>query len=179
MQAALQSRFKPSTPTDELDKLSVKQFAQNTDRKIAWAIKTFWDWRKERMVDPSCPSEILWCSIDNPSLCKEYLCKTLCQFVNEVRRKDGLEFPGKTLYNLVLCVQFYLEKKGIFWKLVDDPDFVRLKFTIDNLMKKGLVRGCLPRWSHNQFHSTKKKFCGILICWESKIPTNFTVLFSV
>ena len=47
-----------------------------------------------------------------------------------------MEFPGKTLYDLVLCIQFYLKKKGIFWKLVDDPDFVRLKFTIDNLMKK-------------------------------------------
>ncbi len=56
--------------------------------------------------------------------------------MNEVRRKDGIEFPGKMLYDLILCVQFYLEKKGIFWKLVDDPDFVRLKFTVDNLIKK-------------------------------------------
>ncbi len=53
-----------------------------------------------------------------------------------MRGKDGLEFPGKTLYDLVLCVQFYLEKNGVFWKLVEDPDFVRLKFTIANLMKK-------------------------------------------
>ncbi len=48
------SRFKPPSSTDELDKLSGKQFAQNTDQKIAWAIEMFREWRKERMVDPSC-----------------------------------------------------------------------------------------------------------------------------
>ncbi len=76
--STMQSRFKPSTSTDELDKLSGKQFAQNTDRKILWAIEMFREWMKERMLDPSCPSEILWCSIDDPDLCKEHLCKSLC-----------------------------------------------------------------------------------------------------
>ncbi len=87
------------------------------------------------MLDPSCPTEILWCSLEDPDLNNEHLCRTLCRFVNEVRRKDGKEYPGRTLYDLVLCIQFHLEKRGKFLKLFDDPDFTRLKFTVDNLMK--------------------------------------------
>ncbi len=87
------------------------------------------------MLDPECPTKILWCSLDDPELNKLHLCHTLCSFVNEFRQKDGQEYPGKTLYDLVLCIQFHLEKKGKFWKLIDDQEMVRLKFTLDNLMK--------------------------------------------
>ncbi len=56
--------------------------------------------------------------------------------MNEVKRKDGKEYPGRTVYDLVLCIKFFLEKRGKFLKLLDDPDFVRLKFTVDNIMKQ-------------------------------------------
>ena len=128
--------FKKKTTSAELDQLSGKTFALNTDRKITWAVDLFKDWRKERVLNPECPTEILWCSLDDPTLNKSHLCRTLCSFVNEVRRKDGNEYPGKTLYDLILCLQFYLEKRGLFWKLIDDQEMVRLKFTLDNLMKK-------------------------------------------
>ena len=129
-------RFKKASTDEELDELSGKKFALNTERKILWAVVLFWDWKTERMRDLECPTEILWCSLEDKSLSKSHLCRTLCSFVNEVQRKDNKEYPGKTLYDLVLCVQFYLEQKGIFWKLIDDQEFVRLKFTLDNLMKK-------------------------------------------
>ncbi len=124
-----QFRFKKATSNAELDQLSGKKFALNTDRKITWAVDLFNNWRDERMKDPDCPTEILWCSLKDPTLNKAHLCRTLCSFVNEVRRKDRQEYPGKTLYDLVLCLQFHLEKKGMFWKLIDDEEFVQLKFT--------------------------------------------------
>ena len=129
-------RFKKASTDEELDELSGKKFSVNTARKISWAIELFRDWKNERMKDPDHPTEIMWCSLEDKTLNKAHLCRTLCSFVNEVRRKDGKEYPGKTLYDLVLCVQFYLEQKGIFWKLIDGEEFMRLKFTLDNLMKK-------------------------------------------
>ncbi len=129
-------RFKKALTDKELDELSGKKFSLNAERKISWAIELFRDWKTERMKDPECLTEIMWCSLEDKTLTKSHLCRTLCSFVNEVRRKDSQEYPGKTLYDLVLCVQFYLEQKGIFWKLIDDQEFVRLKFTLDNLMKK-------------------------------------------
>ncbi len=62
------------------------------------------------MLDPNCPGEILWTSLVDPDLNKAHLCYSLCAFVNEIRRRDGQEFLGRTLYDLVLCIQFYLEK---------------------------------------------------------------------
>ncbi len=35
------SRFKACTSSSELDKLSGKQFSENTDRKISWAVELF------------------------------------------------------------------------------------------------------------------------------------------
>ncbi len=65
-------------------------------------------------------------------------------FLNEIRRKDGKDFPGKTLYEILMCIQFFLEKRGLFWKLLDDPEFVRVKFTLDNIMKKRTQALCAP-----------------------------------
>ncbi len=53
----------------------------------------------------------------------------------EVRCKDGGEYEGKTLYDIVICLQFHFEKSGLFWKLIDDAEFQSLKWTLDNLMK--------------------------------------------
>ncbi len=129
-------RFKQLTSNAEMSELSGKQFAHNTDQKISWAVELFSNWRKNRMLSPDCPSEILWTSLDDPDLLKSHLCYSLCVFVNEVKRHDGKEFPGRTLYDLVLCIQFYLEKTGIFWKVIEDDEFKRVKFTVDNLMKR-------------------------------------------
>ena len=53
-----------------------------------------------------------------------------------MRCQDGKEFPGKSLYELVVLIEFYLEWRGVLWKLIDGPEFKRVKFTLDNLMKK-------------------------------------------
>ncbi len=61
--------------------------------------------------------------------------------MNEVVRHDGEDFPGKTIHEMVILIQFYLEGRGIMWKLMEDPDFVRLKYTVDNLMKERARKG--------------------------------------
>ncbi len=54
----------------------------------------------------------------------------------EVKKRDGTDFPGQTLYQIVVCLQFYLETQGHKWKLIDDPVFIRFKNTLDNIMKE-------------------------------------------
>ena len=61
--------------------------------------------------------------------------------VTEIRKLDGSEFPGKTLYEIVLCIQFYLETHGFAWKIVDDEIFHVVKYTLDNVMKDKCSRG--------------------------------------
>ena len=49
--------------------------------------------------------------------------------------------PPKTLYQIVVCVQFYLETQGFSWKILEDDRFKELKFTLDNLMKAHTSQG--------------------------------------
>ncbi len=130
-------RFKKLTKESALEELSKKKFSANTDRKIDWAVGLFKSWRQHRLrTDMVEVFQIGWCDIDADDLNPEHLSFCLCCFVNEVRCQDGKEFPSKSLYELVVLIQFYLECRGVFWKLIDGPDFKRVKFTLDNLMKK-------------------------------------------
>ena len=64
------------------------------------------------------------------------------RFITEVRKLDGSEFPAKTLsYQIVVCVQFYLETQGFLWRLLEDKRFDEVKFTLDNTMKSCTAAG--------------------------------------
>ena len=60
----------------------------------------------------------------------------LCRFLTEVKKLDGSEFPARTMYDIVICLQFWLETKGLQWKLLNDQDFQQVRFTLDNVMKE-------------------------------------------
>ena len=72
---------------------------------------------------------------DKATITAETLKFALCHFITEVKKLDGMNYPGKTLYHLVLCIQFHLECLGFAFKLVNDPAFKDLKYTLDNTMK--------------------------------------------
>ena len=59
----------------------------------------------------------------------------MSQFITEVKKVDGSEYPGKTLYDIVICVQFHLETLGFAWKLLNEEGFKDVRFTLDNVMK--------------------------------------------
>ncbi len=128
------SHFKPSAE-EELVRLSWKSFAESTERKILWGVDLFHEWRFSHLTKDYCPTEILYGDIDSLNVSKADLAYSVCAFLNEVKRKDGAEFGGKGLYQLVLMLQFYLEKRGLMWKLIEDDEFSTVKFTLDNLMK--------------------------------------------
>ena len=66
---------------------------------------------------------------------------SLRRFITEVRELDGSDFPAKTLYQIVVCVQFHLETLGFTWKLLDNKDFTELRFTLNNVMKQRVSDG--------------------------------------
>ncbi len=161
-------RFKPPTSEEELDALSVKSFAK-TDKKIMWAINMFKEWCMHCLrVGPfdTTHGTLQWVNVEDPgNLLKPHLCTALCCFINKTRRQDGAEFLGKTLYEILMCIQFYLEKKGLFWKVVDDPEFVKLKFTLDNVMKKR----CATRVGNEVKASTRLSYSDEDKMWASGV----------
>ena len=61
---------------------------------------------------------------------------SVCCFLAEVHKIDGTEYPGKTLYHLVVSLQKHLMSKGKVWKLVEGPEFKQIRTVLNNLMKE-------------------------------------------
>ena len=77
------------------------------------------------------------CDLDDIStIMQSSLVFAICQFLTEVKKLDGSDFPGKTLYDIGICLQFYLETKGFTYKLLNEESFSKIRFTLDNIMKK-------------------------------------------
>ena len=82
------------------------------------------------------------CDLDDiTTITQESLLFALCRFITEVKKLDGSDFPARTLYDILICVQFHLETLGFPWKLINDVAFTELKFTLDNLMKQRTSMG--------------------------------------
>ena len=132
-------QFKAPFGEEALIELTHKNFSDETMRKIRWVRKMYREWRAYRH---SLGLEYIACDLENSStISTESLKFALCCFITEVKKVDGSEFPGKTLYDIIVCTQFYLECLGIGFKLINDEAFCDLKFTLDNTMKAHATQG--------------------------------------
>lgn len=133
--AMVKSRsFAKPTSEDHLLKLSRKQFASETDKKIRWVVNMYGEWCKYRNSVPG--FDIIKLDLMNvATITKANLVYAATRFLAEVKKMDGSDFPPKTLYEILVTLQFHLETLGFSWKLLDDEAFKDLRFTLDNLMK--------------------------------------------
>ncbi len=144
---SLPSRYKAPLDSAQQELLSRKTFSENTNAKINWAVNLYRDWYFERCKSHNCDSRIQWSNLEAQEISKANLAYALSCFLSEVRKRDGSEYPGDTLYQLVVCIQFFLECSGCHWKLIDGEEFIPLKFTLDNLMKECAAMGLGKRKS--------------------------------
>ncbi len=134
-----EGRFKSPVDTETLVAMGRKRFADNTEQKVNWAAQMYQDWRNFRLMNGCTDPHVMSVDIDSLSkLDKVSLSYSLSNFIMEVRKRNGTDFPGQTLYQIVICLQFFLETQG---KLVDDPVFIRFKNTLDNVMKEHAKAG--------------------------------------
>ena len=64
------------------------------------------------------------------------LIHSLCHFIPEITKVNDEAFPGKTLYQLIVSLQKYLETKLIYRRLIKDREFCDVRTLIDNVMKE-------------------------------------------
>ena len=72
---------------------------------------------------------------------KEELNYTISRFLCEVKKADGEDYPGSTLYELVIMLQLHLKQHDRNFRLLDEQKFVQLQNTLDNLMKARAAEG--------------------------------------
>ena len=116
------SSYKKPLAEDIVDSMSRKQFSDETATDV----------------------HVGWCSgmkVPLGSFSKESLCGYLCKFITEVKKVDGTDFPPQTLYDIIICLQFWWESNGYNWKLVSGNEFQNLKYTLNNCMKECAARG--------------------------------------
>ena len=74
---------------------------------------------------------------DLGSLQKKQFKSSLCCFVPEVTKSKGDgPYPGKTLYQMIVAIQKFLEINKIKWRLIHGSEFDELKTVLDNVMKE-------------------------------------------
>ena len=124
----------------DLQDLGHKNFSPETMKKVKWVTGMYRDWRNYRNNNPQLES--IDCDLDEVcTITEDSLIYAVTRFLTEVKKLDGTDFPGKTLYGILVCVQFHLETLGIVWKLLNNDVFHNVKFTLDNLMKIRAAQG--------------------------------------
>ena len=140
--------FKDVESEDKINNLSNKQFAEQSRRKIRWAVNLYCQWRLNRMNDSCCPSQISRANLDFVfAVQQEDLAYSLARFLREVKRVDGKDYPPNTLRELVIMIQMFLHEKGIFWRLLEQLVFQFMRNVLDNTMKERTALGLEVRQS--------------------------------
>ena len=132
------SRFK-SVSDEHLKELKQNTMKKRSFAKMMWGMNAYRDWHQERLKD-DCNFDVhIWeADLDRPeTLDLEQFKFALCKFLAEVTKvKDGSEYPGRTLYHMVVAIQKYLNEKGLDWKLIDGNEFKDNRTVLDNQMKQ-------------------------------------------
>ena len=112
------------------------RYAEATDRKCAWAYKIFQEWIPFRNNAAKLDATKVSFTRDLIGMDDWERVYALKHFIMEVRKQSGEVYPAETLYEVVICLQMYLNSRGINVKLLDDPDYVEVRNCLDNRMKE-------------------------------------------
>ena len=130
-------RFR-SVSDDKMKKLKEETVTYRTLAKVRWAVKAYSDWRKKFLGSAETFDSRIYDSdlarVD--ILEKDSFEFSMCKFIAEVKKVNGDEYPGKTLYHIVVSIQKHLVRGGKKWKLIESVEFGKLCNVLDNLMKE-------------------------------------------
>ncbi|CAC5409552.1 unnamed protein product [Mytilus coruscus] len=110
--------------------------ADDTKKKMRWAINVFRKWElAKRDENISCIQP------DLEEMTKDELCYSLSRFICEVIKENGEDYPGQTLYEILITIQMHFEQLGKCYKFVNDERFLQVKNTLDYTMKQRAYAG--------------------------------------
>ena len=98
-----------------LEQLKTKTTKKRSEHKMLWGFKAYQDWRQSRINGcEQLDIKIFDANLENLStVTKENLKHSLSVFIAEVKKVNGDDFPGQTLYQLVVSIQHYLNEHNI------------------------------------------------------------------
>ena len=134
---AITKRTIQFSTSQRIHNLKQMQVKPNTMSNVNWAVSSYNRWRNERLYSNEYDYGIYAADINQPDkLQKDNLVHALCYFIPEITKVSGEAYPGKTLYQLIVSLQKYLETKRLYWRLIEDRDCRDVRTVLDNVMKE-------------------------------------------
>ena len=95
----------------------------------------------------------------------------LCDFIVEIRKENGEQYPSSSMYDLISGLSLYLEREHGFTNKLVSGAFRSVRNTLDNIMKERTaegVEGCqrgIPSWKN------MRRYCGRRVYWGRTVQT--------
>ena len=106
---------------------------------MKWAVGIYDEWRKVRNAEQSDPHmhipPLLQSTHDH-----EKLMDIICQMLSEARKKNGEEYPGSTLSDIIVMLNIYMKKNEVDVNLLSDT-FHHVWTVLDTIMKSRNAQG--------------------------------------
>ena len=99
-------RFKQVSTPEDIERQASKSVPENTQRKREWALSLLKKWSIHRKNINKPVKNINECSVSE-------LNSLLSHFILEIRKENGEEYPGSTIYEILSCIQATLRDNGI------------------------------------------------------------------
>ncbi|XP_033758042.1 uncharacterized protein LOC117340389 [Pecten maximus] len=161
-----QIRFVDPIQDEERYKLSKTRFAKKkTDAKSKWAVNLFNNLVDSRRTYAD-RQDIRHVQGDWLSMGPETLEYSLGAFIFEIRKENGDEYQGNTLYEIIVAIQHFLRENGKFVTMLDVAEFEGMQCKHDKKMKDLAAKGVGidKQLSHVFFVDDEDKMwkCGVL-----------------
>ena len=65
----------------------------------------------------------------------------LCDFIVEIRKENGEQYPASSMYDLVSALSLYLEREHSYTDKLVSGAFRAVRNTLDNVMKERTAEG--------------------------------------
>ena len=123
-----------------MEELSKRKFAQASQRKMNWVLGLYNQWCVYRIEAINCKEAIIHTDLHFPEnlTSEKFFVVAMIRFILEICKLNGEEYPPRTIYQIMICIQIHLEKNKVYWKILNKnhPEFVNLYYCIDNLIKE-------------------------------------------
>jgi hypothetical protein len=148
---------------DEMEGIVGEKFAKKTVDQAIWAVTLFGQWRADRNLRCLADNSLVYINKPFALMTDDELIYTVPLFITEVLKKDGTEFPPSTLRQLVLSLQKFLETEGRIVKFLSDDRFMKIRDTLDGVMKQRSRQGI--GMEKKQAQASKLIHFAIIVIW--------------
>ena len=130
---------------EDVENFAVERIPNNTRKQMQWALRVFDAWRQERnrrIKDNKLTLQRFVPEKPFENFNMDELHYALPRFIAEARKKkDGMPYPGNTLFSITTLLQGHLRMKGVQVSFLKDIAWKDVQDSLDLTMKQTKMAG--------------------------------------